>query len=242
MVKPTWVVIDKDFLQSDQNGLNKVICRGHRLLLTARTAYEINTTGKQGVRQKCLQSLLKIRDNVDIIEEDGRNGLLGYEIKEKKPSDAVLQNYIRPFPYGLIQYLENTDSLKWKEHFEKGPANNFSNIVFEIKNKIPALNKDDLRKPEKVKSFYSMLTSKNRDLPAGESINENWIIFRMFQVDCWMVLDRGSVNDKNNLHDRIDARIAVVALLTKGLASNDMLMKKIFKFFCPEGELFSTDN
>ena len=76
--KPIWVVIDKDFLQTDQNGLSKIIANGLRLLLTARTAYEIHTTGKQGVRNKCLQALDIFRDNVDVVEEDGNNGLLGY--------------------------------------------------------------------------------------------------------------------------------------------------------------------
>lgn len=57
-----------------------------------------------------------------------------------------------------------------------------------------------------------------------------------------MSLDRINVNDKNRLHDRIDARIADVALLIKGLATNDKLIKNIFKFFCLEGKLFSRTN
>jgi hypothetical protein len=240
MFKPKWVVVDKDFLQADQDGLNKVICHGHRLLLTARTGYEIHTTNKQGVRQKCLQTLLNARDNVDVIDEDGSSGLLNYEIKEKKPSSAVLQEYVKPLPYDVDQFLKNIDVLRWNEDFEKGPAKDFSDIAFEMRNKISWLVKDDLKVTEKIKKAYSALTKKCLDLPAAENIDENWIIFRRLQVERWMVLDRECVSAKNMLHDRIDSRIAEVALLTRGLASNETLMKNIFNFLCPEGELFST--
>ena len=239
MIKPKWVVIDKDFLQqADQNKLNEIIGGGSRLLLTARTAYEIDTTSESGVKQKCFKMLNVFEANVDIVEEDGADGLLGYEIQKRMPSSDVLQDYIRRLPTNLEQYLQSNNPSQWEEHFEKGPAENFRNIVSEI-NKIYSLNKDGLKDRNTVQDIYAKLTRQIRTLPSAESIDERWIIFRILQVDGWMVLNRAKVNDQNRLHDRIDSRIAAVALLTKGLATNDRLIKNIFGFFCPTGRLYS---
>jgi hypothetical protein len=238
MINPMWVVIDKSFLQqADYNELSRIISNGFRLLLTARIAYEIDTTDTMEERQRCLRALNVFKDNVDLIEEDGSNGLLGYEINEKKPSGYVLQSYIHSIPHNLGQYLQGINSSQWVEDFEKYPADDFKNIVLEIKNKVPLLNKDDLRKCNIVRDIYARLMNSK----PIECIDVHWLIFRRIQVDGWMVLDRARVNDQNRLHDRIDSRVVDVALLTKGLATNDKLMKNIFKFFCPEGKLFSKE-
>jgi hypothetical protein len=242
MKNPTWIVIDKDFLQADQDGLGIIINEGFRLLITERTAYEISTT-KPGVRRKCCQILERFRDSVDFVNEGGNSGLLGYEIKEKKCSRDILQNYIQSLPCNLEQFLHSANSPRWEENLEKGPAEEFEKIVIEMTSKIPSLNKDGLKDCNIVRDFYGKLTSQSREkLPRPESIDENWIIFRMLQIDYWMVLDRAQVNNKNRLHDRIDARVLAVALLTQGLATNERLMKNIFGFFLPTGKLFSVTN
>lgn len=238
-MESTWVVIDKNFIQQvDQNELNRIIPKEARLLLTARTAYEIHTSPEKGVRRRCLETLDITRDRVDIIEEGSNDGLLGYEIKEKKPSGEVLGNYIKPLPSDLDQLLQKIDSHQWEESFEKTPAEEFSKIVSEISGKIHSRNKGSLKDTDTVRGIYAELIEQSRGFPLAKNIDDRWIIFRRLQVDGWMVLDRAEVSDENRLHDRIDSRVVDVALLTKNLATNDRVVRNIFSFFCPEGKLY----
>ncbi len=101
----------------------------------------------------------------------------------------------------------------------------------------------DIQNPVIIRRIYAGLRTEK--LPPAEKINEQWAIFRRLQVDCMAAIEylhsfrngQFDIKEEKKRHNQIDFRIIVLALLAKGLASNDRLIRRYFKVLCPDGQI-----
>jgi len=240
------IVIDKSFLQGCKlEQLRAIIERGHRILLTAEIGLEIFTTNEP-ILKKCFKNLLAFRDYIDFIDHLGT--LFKVEIEKHIPCVPISSYFLNGMLNQNFNYEFNKEQIKHIKNFENDVealgAQKFDRIVLEIKNTLPTITIQDIQNPVVIRKIYASLRTEN--LPPVEIINEQWAIFRRLQVDCMAAIEylhsfrNGQFDIKNRKkeHNQIDFRIIIFALLTKGLASNDRLIRRYFKFLCPDGILF----
>lgn len=244
------IVIDKSFLQGCRSEqLKAIIERKHRILLTAELGLEIFTTNAPGLN-KCFKKLLIFKEHIDIIDHLGT--LLKIEI-EKQISSSPISSY---FSKGILNQNFNyvfdekqTGHIKnFENDIEIFGAQKFDRIVLEIKKTSPKITIRDIQNPVIIRKIYAGLRTEK--LPPVDKITEQWAIFRRLQVDCMAAIEYShsfrngqfDIKEERKRHNQIDFRIIVFALLTKGLASNDRLIRRYFKFLCPDGILFPNES
>ncbi len=244
------IVVDKSFLQGCKpEQLRTIVEDGHRILLTAELGQEIFTANKS-ILNKCFKNLLAFRDYIDLIDHLGT--LFKIEI-EKQISCNPISSY---FSKGILNQNFNyefdekqTEHIKnFENDIEIFGAQEFDRIVLEIQRISPKIASRDIQNPVVIRRIYAGL--RTAKLPPVDKITEQWAIFRRLQVDCMATIEYShsfrneqfDIKEERKRHNQIDFRIIVFALLTKGLASNDRLIRRYFKFLCPDGILFPKES
>lgn len=243
------VVVDKSFLQNHKSEqLSGIIERGYRLLLTAELASEIFTTNTPEFK-KCFNNLLAFRDHIDIIEHLGT--LFKVEIENQIPCSPISTYFLKGALNQNFNYKFNEKQIKRIKEFEYDTeisgSQEFERIVLEIKKFFPEITIQDIQSPEVIRRIYARL--RDEKMPSAEKIDECWAIYRRLQVDCIAAIEyahsfrngKFDITEERKRHNQIDFRIIILALLAKGVASNDRLIRRYFKVLCPDGILFPNE-
>lgn len=241
------IVLDKSFLQECQPNNLKEITKNNRLLVTPDLFFEISSSKEL---KSCFNKLLSVKDSVDLIEHLGT--MYKFEIENQRSCTPLSQHFLQ----GVLNNNFNfqfTDEAKKRINdygydYEVVGPKEFEQIVLEINAKHlkpTKLKIEDAKNKQVVLEIYEKI--KSESLPSSRKINEDWAIFRSLQVDLVATLEYlqnykdGHFNftEERKAHNQIDFRVCTFALLARGIASQDKLIKRYFKLLCPEGIVYS---
>lgn len=238
------VVLDKSYLQGCRLNDLEEITKENRILLTAELIYEISSSPDL---KKCFKKLLPIRESIDLIEHLGK--MFEFEMINDHPCTPFEKHFLKGELNPRFNFKFNKHGKKriddMEKYLEKEKPFSFENMVLEMKNLLDYYDPEDFKKKVIILSIYSKLF--NPSFPSVKKINENWAIFRKLQIDLLAAKEylnsfrneEFSINPKRKAHNQVDFRICIFGLLCKAIASNDSLINRYFKFFCPEGVVYS---
>ena len=238
------IVLDKSYLQGCQPSHLEEITRNNRLLATAELFYEISSSPQL---RNCFNKLLPFRKSIDIIEHLGI--MYKFEIDNNSPCTPLSKHFLPGELNPNFNFQFNEPAQKrikdFGQYHETEKPKDFEEVIFEIKTVKTTYKAEDLTERDKILEIYKKLS--NPSFPSAEKLNEDWAIFRKLQVDLMASKEylnsytngKFNINEERKSHNQIDFRICIFGLLSRAIATEDNLIKRYFKLFCPDGIIYS---
>lgn len=249
----------------------------HRVLIPDILMYEISTTEHEGVKFNCFKKLDSIKESIDFLPNSGFLIKSELSSQSSSPSiqEKLYPKTLYPIFLKNLFLLSNPKfkvsnfhNDLYYEQFEKKDVDYLKKIGSTISYYFPELQgikggtkkelvkkiKNELGQDKKklkdlLKKFIqdSIKFCDNQVLPPVEKINENWVLFRYFQVYSIAWVDfigkygEGNINvNSSKFPNRcIDFEYCIAGLLSGAIATRDQLVEEIFEICCPEGVLYN---
>jgi hypothetical protein len=261
------LVIDKSFLQGSSTELIRKYCCEHRIIMTEALLMEILTTEKENM-QKCFAKFSNFENPVALLPNAGT--LLRYEVKTNSPCTPIEKQFINErfvfnpkLSEGSFCFTdEQKITLKsWNNEIDNESERFIKKAIItqswfpELNGYRPGTSTDIIaRVMQKVAndnnfiiSIYDQIRSeirkeRNEDWPDACIINENWAIFRYYQVHLLSTVEYirkygfSLIENirKELINFRIDIDYCVIGALADGLLTNDKKMAQFFSLLCPK--------
>ena len=266
------VILDKSFLQAASRNKFRELSEQYQFIMPDVLFYELISSDEPG-RSRCFKKLNYMANPIKPI-----NSISDFLKKEQttlksagRPSENYLNDIFRFNPKlsnGSYKF-SNTDNLaidEIEDDIDKRMASfidlcNFAPELFpgickgktEIREEnISEYEQYIIREVDELSnSLSSFELPEQRNMPTKENLNEEWTLFRWFQVGLLFSLDivwrRGHIDlsactdgEKERLqHDVLDMHYLILGVLQHGFATEEKKLINFYKLLCPNGILLT---
>lgn len=261
------IVLDKSFVRSASGRQLREICEIHRALMPEDLFFELIHSDEE-TKAKCFAKFPAKDNPVGLLPPVGM--LIQYENENRRPSTPIW-NHRLGFRYTFNDKLATGEFemthqqlagvQKWEEELATDTANfvDRAKLIVKIfpvlegyrpgqeRTRVDEVLRDIASNMEGVRRFYGGVAPEG--FAPAPIVGRPWAVFRYIQVHLtadveFLALYGIDVNQPSFStleNERADLNYLMLAVLAKGLASNDTVMKRRFRALCPDGVLIEVE-